>query len=172
MRVRYFRATLALPSPHAVGLDVAAAGVAVAIAAVLSTAASTSASRWSLTPNAAPSLPSLPAHIAPIATLTTPTAESRFLAWHPALACAVRGKKTGMTVYVGENNDVDRAMRKLRRKMIGEGLVQGDEGIAGTFGKDRTSGWRRGACSSTRRASRCCVGGWDGSCTAGSAGSS
>ena len=98
-------------------------GVAGVIGRV-STAASTSASRWSLTPNAAPSLPSLPAHIAPIATLTTPTAESRFLAWHPALACAVRGKKTGMTVYVGENNDVDRAMRKLRRKMIGEGLVQ------------------------------------------------
>ena len=99
-------------------------GVAGVIGRV-STAASTSASRWSLASNAAPSLPSLPAHIAPIATLTTPTAESRFLAWHPALACAVRGKKTGgMTVYVGDNNDVDRALRKLRRMMIGEGLVQ------------------------------------------------
>ena len=43
-------------------------------------------------------------------------------AFAPSVPGAVRGKTTGVGVFVGADGDVDRAMRKLKRTMIMEGI--------------------------------------------------
>tara|TARA_B110000305_G_scaffold219696_1_gene260901 strand:+ start:374 stop:937 length:564 start_codon:yes stop_codon:yes gene_type:complete len=123
--VRYFSTTLALLPAPASAMSRVFKGVADVIGRV-STVASTSASRWSIASNAAPSNPCFPAS-APISTLTHVAGSGRFLPRHPALAASIRGKHSndqkGQSVYVGDNNDVDRALRKLKRLMIGEGVI-------------------------------------------------